>query len=137
MLTYCLPRMNDPLDNKSFERFYEPDALVNIMGEFTGIYRESSGVSVAEREARCEKVQWKAKVRPIRKDDLIAGRMVQAPIGFAGQTDGASLGYYLHEEAMEHPEKYANLIVRVGGFSERFVNLSPETQQEILSRTLY
>jgi len=41
------------------------------------------------------------------------------------------------EEAMKHPEKYTNLIVRVGGFSERFVNLPPETQQEILSRTLY
>jgi pyruvate-formate lyase len=41
------------------------------------------------------------------------------------------------EEAMKHPEKYENLIVRVGGFSERFVNLDRETQREILSRTLY
>jgi pyruvate-formate lyase len=41
------------------------------------------------------------------------------------------------EEAIKHPDKYANLIVRVGGFSERFVDLPPETQQEILSRTLY
>ena len=41
------------------------------------------------------------------------------------------------EEAIKHPEKYQNLIVRVGGFSERFVNLPPETQQEILARTLY
>jgi pyruvate-formate lyase len=41
------------------------------------------------------------------------------------------------EDAMIHPEKYQNLIVRVGGFSERFVNLPPETQREVLSRTLY
>lgn len=41
------------------------------------------------------------------------------------------------EEAIKHPEKYQNLIVRVGGFSERFVNLPPQTQQEILARTLY
>jgi pyruvate-formate lyase len=41
------------------------------------------------------------------------------------------------EEAIKHPEKYQNLIVRVGGFSERFVNLPPETQQEVLTRTLY
>lgn len=41
------------------------------------------------------------------------------------------------EEAMKHPEKYQNLIVRVGGFSERFVNLPPETQREVLSRTLH
>lgn len=41
------------------------------------------------------------------------------------------------EDAMIYPEKYQNLVVRVGGFSERFVNLPPETQREILSRTLY
>jgi pyruvate-formate lyase len=41
------------------------------------------------------------------------------------------------EDAIKQPEKYQNLIVRVGGFSERFVNLPPETQREILSRTLY
>lgn len=40
------------------------------------------------------------------------------------------------EAAMEHPELYPNLIVRVGGFSERFVNLPRETQLEVLSRTL-
>jgi len=40
------------------------------------------------------------------------------------------------EEAQKYPERYQNLIVRVGGFSERFVNLPAETQNEILSRTL-
>ncbi|MGA7723263.1 MAG: pyruvate formate lyase family protein [Ignavibacteriaceae bacterium] len=41
------------------------------------------------------------------------------------------------EAAMEHPELYQNLLVRVGGFSERFVNLPRHTQLEILNRTLY
>jgi pyruvate-formate lyase len=40
------------------------------------------------------------------------------------------------EDAMIHPERYQNLIVRVGGFSERFVNLPRHTQLEVLSRTL-
>ncbi len=40
------------------------------------------------------------------------------------------------EAAMAHPELYQNLIVRVGGFSERFVNLPRHTQLEVLSRTL-
>lgn len=40
------------------------------------------------------------------------------------------------ERAQKHPENYQNLMVRVGGFSERFINLPPETQAEILSRTL-
>jgi len=39
--------------------------------------------------------------------------------------------------AMKDPEKYYDLIVRVGGFSARFVELSKEVQLEILNRTLY
>lgn len=41
------------------------------------------------------------------------------------------------ERALKEPQNYQNLIVRVGGFSARFVELSPDVQQEILSRTLY
>ncbi len=41
------------------------------------------------------------------------------------------------EDAMVHPGKYPNLLVRVGGFSARFVELSREVQMEILERTLY
>jgi pyruvate-formate lyase len=41
------------------------------------------------------------------------------------------------ENAMKYPEKYANLIVRVGGFCARFVELPKEVQLEILSRTLH
>ncbi len=40
------------------------------------------------------------------------------------------------EAAMKEPEKYANLIVRVGGFSARFVELERELQEDILKRTL-
>jgi pyruvate-formate lyase len=41
------------------------------------------------------------------------------------------------ENAMKYPEKYSSLIVRVGGFCARFVELPKEVQLEILSRTLY
>jgi pyruvate-formate lyase len=41
------------------------------------------------------------------------------------------------QKAMETPSEYGNLIVRVGGFSARFIDLEKEVQQEILSRTLY
>ncbi len=41
------------------------------------------------------------------------------------------------ENAMKEPEKYANLIVRVGGFSARFVELPREVQEDLLMRTLY
>ncbi|MBQ8474209.1 MAG: hypothetical protein IJ499_00930 [Clostridia bacterium] len=39
--------------------------------------------------------------------------------------------------AKKEPEKYKDIIVRVGGFSEYFVNLTPELQENVISRTDY
>jgi len=38
-------------------------------------------------------------------------------------------------EAQEHPENYKDLIVRVAGYSDYFVDLTPELQEEIIRRT--
>ena len=38
-------------------------------------------------------------------------------------------------DAKKHPEKYRDLLVRVSGFSVLFVELAPEIQDEIISRT--
>jgi formate C-acetyltransferase len=38
-------------------------------------------------------------------------------------------------EAQEHPENYKDLIVRVAGYSDYFVDLTPELQEEIIMRT--
>ncbi len=38
-------------------------------------------------------------------------------------------------EAQKHPEKYGDLLVRVAGYSDYFVNLSTELQNEIITRT--
>ncbi len=38
-------------------------------------------------------------------------------------------------KAQENPDEYKNLIVRVAGYSDYFVNLSKELQNEIISRT--
>lgn len=40
-------------------------------------------------------------------------------------------------DAQKHPENHRNLIVRVCGFSARFTSLSPEWQQEVLTRNFY
>ena len=39
------------------------------------------------------------------------------------------------EDAQKHPERYANLVVRVAGYSAFFVDLSEHTQNDIISRT--
>lgn len=38
-------------------------------------------------------------------------------------------------DAREHPENHGNLIVRVGGYSEYFVRLSAELQENVIERT--
>ena len=38
-------------------------------------------------------------------------------------------------EAQQHPEKHRNLIVRVAGYSDYFVDLTTELQNEIILRT--
>jgi len=40
------------------------------------------------------------------------------------------------EKAMKTPENYGDLIVRIGGFCERFVSLPRDIQEDILARTL-
>ena len=40
-------------------------------------------------------------------------------------------------DAQKHPEKYPDLIVRVCGFSAKFTSLSPEWQQEVITRNFY
>lgn len=39
------------------------------------------------------------------------------------------------ENAVRNPEAYRDLVVRIGGYSDYFVKLSPQIQQEILLRT--
>ena len=40
-------------------------------------------------------------------------------------------------DAIEHPEKHENLVVRIGGFSEYFNRLTPKLKQTVLERTEY
>jgi pyruvate-formate lyase len=41
------------------------------------------------------------------------------------------------EAALENPEHYPNLLVRMGGWTARFVDLERYIQEEIITRTLY
>lgn len=41
------------------------------------------------------------------------------------------------KKAQEHPEDYKSLLVRVAGYSAYFVSLSPDVQNDIITRTAH
>ncbi|MBQ8641518.1 MAG: hypothetical protein IJ480_04810 [Clostridia bacterium] len=40
-------------------------------------------------------------------------------------------------DALDHPEKHENLVVRIGGYAEYFNRLSPVLKQTVIERTEY
>ncbi|MDD4239412.1 MAG: glycine radical domain-containing protein, partial [Desulfotomaculaceae bacterium] len=40
-------------------------------------------------------------------------------------------------DAQQHPENYSDLMVRVAGFTARFIDLGPDVQRQVIERTEY
>ena len=78
-------------------------------------------------------------ILPLKKDDFdVCEAFLRATADTAVQS--LQLNCTTKEQlldAQKHPEKYPELIVRVTGFSAKFTSLSPEWQDEVLTRNFY
>ncbi|MFC2129641.1 pyruvate formate lyase family protein [Bacteroidota bacterium] len=77
----------------------DPNVLTSLLEEFTRAYKDYDDSDSQLREAYCNRILWKGRVRPIQDGDLFAGRTTQPPIGFIAQSDEDALGYYFHPKA--------------------------------------
>jgi formate C-acetyltransferase len=73
------------------------------------------------------------------QSDEIREKVIDLTEAYLGH-DGLYIQYNILDknallEAKKHPERYRDLLVRVGGYSAYFVQLSPEIQDEIIRRT--
>ena len=113
--------------------------------------REHSGVVAAMRslaklpyEICLDGISYTFSITP-----RALGRSMKERVGnLAGLVDGyfganghhININVYSREtlvEAMEHPELYPNLTIRVSGYAVHFVKLSREQQLEVIERTIY
>jgi formate C-acetyltransferase len=66
----------------------------------------------------------------------ILENLIMTFVDLGGQMFQGNTSVDVHElmKAKADPQSYPNLIVRVGGFSARFVDLTPDLQDDIIKR---
>jgi len=90
--------------------------------------------------ARCNGTLLNMKISPqILKNEEDLNKLAGLILGYF-DLGGHHVQFNIIDEntlrdAQKHPESYRNLLVRVAGYSDYFVLLSPDIQEEIISRT--
>lgn len=97
-----------------------PTALLNSVAKL------APALGTPVMNLRLRKDQVATVLKPLIQGFFAKGGM-QAQITCASRED--------MEDALLHPERHENLIVRIGGYSEYFNRLSPDLKQSVIDRT--
>ena len=110
----------------------------------SGILAAASSVAKLPYDAALDGISWTASMVP----DAFGKTMGERVQNLSNCLDGFCChnGFHMNVnvlnqetllDAMEHPEKYPQLTIRVSGYAVNFVRLSREHQLEVLSRTFH
>ena len=103
-----------------------PTAVLNSLAKFKAKYHGGSvqNIRFTPRMMHEDKIKVKALIKTYFEK---GGCQLMITVAEPG----------ILEDARKYPEKYPDLIVRVAGYSAIFVNLTPDVQEELLSRALH
>jgi formate C-acetyltransferase len=106
----------------------------------------AAGASVAKLpyEAALDGISWTASATPGAFGRTLADRVANLSTCLDGFC--ASKGFHMNVnilnretlvDAMEHPENYPQLTIRVSGYAVNFTKLSREQQMDVINRTFH
>ena len=102
----------------------------------TGLIRSATKVHAANLQSTLLNM----KLNPEAIEGPIGARKLEVLIAAYFRLGGYHVQFNIVDQAMlrdaqEHPEKHGDLMVRVAGFTARFIDLGPEIQRQIIDRT--
>lgn len=123
---------------------FAPGANPMHQRDVKGIVSSLRSVSKIDYQDAKDGVSYTLSATPscLGKDDETRSQnlsaLLDAQFGVGGQHMNVNvLNRETLEKAMEHPEQFPDLTIRVSGYAVKFIKLTREQQMEVISRTIF